>query len=737
MLKASNKAVKYSRTSLRQNKSIQNSTSVDGVFSVRQCATRFWTSVIALIGLAALPLSYLFAEVPEPAAPRCPDQIVCIIVTEFHSFTADSDVGESFEQAFRFMFLAALQRHPDIQLLFPASVERRLLGLGKSPDELAEEEGYRLVGIDFAVHIDLYDVDGGISLVGTLNSLTDDWNETFTGGPDYSLDILGIVSSFAANLADVIEQRRASFAVRKVVVTCFQDRSLTRSPKTGWISADLGNSVALKVQSLKTLNVENVEMTGKVCDPGDARALASEHNADAVISGSFRFKDQFLLTEPTLFIVEKKVVLQMPSVQTAKTTYLDNKFQLLEQIGEFMQAAVSLDGTWNPELLKKPGTKLIWVIPIVGKVKDLLHRATESLNKGDLNTAAVLSNEALAIKHDSERAHYTLGLVRFRQGRYKEAVLEFREAVTIDPEYLNAHQALGDSHVRLRDYNSAEQAYETMLELESDSVEAFEALGQINIIRRDYANAEVYYLEAARLAPNAGIYMQLATVANGQKDFDKALKMLRMALEHDPSNAQARDRLARTLNSAGRHAYDIRQYAEALGYYDQLIEARPTAASFSHRAAAYSRAYNLRQIQTESGYIPAIEDYRTAIQIDDENPGELDRAGLTAQTYLNLQELLLFSGKYKETVAVGTEYLSKEKLRRERVLVAHFHNVVALALDDKPYDDQLVELKSLIKGRGSHAPGWSFALWENYLGGRSDITDEVRMLIQDLISRIN
>ena len=143
--------------------------------------------------------------------------------------------------------------------------------------------------------------------------------------------------------------------------------------------------------------------------------------------------------------------------------------------------------------------------------------ALASIDLGELEVAEAHYRESLAIKEQPE-IHNDLGFVLEREGLTEEAVEEYRQAIKLDPGMASAHYNLGSSLARS---------------------------GQ-------YAEAEGHLRRALKLSPNARTYTGLGIVLWQQGRADEAIANLRAAIEADPDNAIAREKLAEVLQSLGR-----------------------------------------------------------------------------------------------------------------------------------------------------------------------------------------
>lgn len=103
---------------------------------------------------------------------------------------------------------------------------------------------------------------------------------------------------------------------------------------------------------------------------------------------------------------------------------------------------------------------------------DLLLRAREQRDAGDLTAAEASCREALDLEVDVSEAHRILATVLHAAGRYDEALDEFDEAVRVDPLSPRAHRQRGEALAQRGRLAEAELSARTALELQPSYVGA-------------------------------------------------------------------------------------------------------------------------------------------------------------------------------------------------------------------------------------------------------------------------
>jgi tetratricopeptide (TPR) repeat protein len=168
--------------------------------------------------------------------------------------------------------------------------------------------------------------------------------------------------------------------------------------------------------------------------------------------------------------------------------------------------------------------------------------ALSYLDKGELDTAELLSEEALKADTKSAIAERTAGLVKLNQGDDAVAFRHFAHASELDPKDATARLNVGTVLLEAGIYDKAAEQFRAVLEIEPDNTSA--TLG----------------LAAARRA-------------QGKRDetgpFLEAEKLIKGVLEREPKNLEA------TYNLAVLYADFMKRPADALPLYQRFLDQAP------------------------------------------------------------------------------------------------------------------------------------------------------------------
>jgi tetratricopeptide (TPR) repeat protein len=676
---------------------------------------------------------------------QCPKNAICLAIPDFRVATGRRKTEEMiFATAIPEVIHIALLRYPGIQPVSRGALQRALHETGVSldqwkPERLFKPDVLRKVGANYVLQGRLYDRRGRVRLSGRVASLKegDRWRGRTVRGESFpERQIFDAVSSFAAAVVKTLgEAGKLDYHTRTFLMTRFCGASTTTTRRSALYAKELPEALAERSRSVDVVQIKHLGDDKVTCDllenELELADLAEKNNVDAVVRGRVRLEDDDVSIETEVFIPKKKAWRKMPLITDAGASYLEQKYALLDQFEEFLNAALTETGQWEMALLETPR-----------ELAPLLAQAEKSLEAKAIDIASFLLAEALTIDPDSAEAHHLLGLVRYQQRRFRLAVAEQREVIRLNKDLPDAYKALGDALVALREYKEAEGAYQEFHRLAPDSAEAYMALGDVADLLKHYDRAKDYYLKAVELVPEQPEpYEKLANLESGRDEPDEAIKWQQKAHEVDPDNDPIRSRLVNLLIDRGlAHVRSARVrkefYKDAFEDFDLAIQYDPSpkGESYFRRAYTFARAFRFKKIPSETGYGPAIQDYREALKMNAEEPGSLRSVN---KTYLNLQELLLLSDAYKDAIEVGDKYLTQDaeeiNRRSNQELIARFHNVVALVLSDKPYDREAARLREQIASGKVKPSGWSFDLLDEGLKKRQPSPTEAQKKAIDKI----
>jgi tetratricopeptide (TPR) repeat protein len=212
---------------------------------------------------------------------------------------------------------------------------------------------------------------------------------------------------------------------------------------------------------------------------------------------------------------------------------------------------------------------------------------------------------ALSIKPDLGEVHNNLGVIYLHKALFDNAVKEFRTALLIRPDDENAHNNLGLAYFNKGDLVPAEKEYKAALGLKPDFAKAFYNLGLLREQQKRLEEAKKEYLTAFKFNPLLlDTYMKSGVELYRQGDLDGAMLKYRIIAEIKPDYVQAPYNMGLALMGKGRPD-------EAADAFRSAIRLKPDLGK------AY---YNLGLVlQGQGRYAEAAGELETAVKM---SPGD-------------------------------------------------------------------------------------------------------------------
>jgi tetratricopeptide (TPR) repeat protein len=171
-------------------------------------------------------------------------------------------------------------------------------------------------------------------------------------------------------------------------------------------------------------------------------------------------------------------------------------------------------------------------------------------------------------------AHRELGEMYFRQSRHEEALAEFTASTLLDGAKPDTHVAIGQVHLREGRFQEAVAAARRAAGLDGANKEAHYLLATalIRLGQEEEGKRELAIYQRLQSEATAARVRQLeidglrrdAAVSAANKDYEKAIALLRQALEREPQSAATRVDLGLAFLNANRPADAVEQFTTAL-----------------------------------------------------------------------------------------------------------------------------------------------------------------------------
>ena len=262
-----------------------------------------------------------------------------------------------------------------------------------------------------------------------------------------------------------------------------------------------------------------------------------------------------------------------------------------------------------------------------------LQHAQQFLRRGDLDGAARVLIEAIALGQGTAPVLRTLGVIYVHQDAPAQGEVLIRRAVEQDG-CADDHLALGNALQQQGRHPEAITAYEEAIQQSADSVEAWCNLGLAHHALGHHSNAMDAYTRALDLAPtHLGAWYNLGLLHYAEHDLSAARRAYSAALRIDPEEPDVLNNLANTELALGNRAEAIKLYRRALAvqpdnttFAENLALAEGQVEPTEEDAAGWWR--NIGQELMQRGRTDeAIKAYRKA--------QALDPADATVQHLLN------------------------------------------------------------------------------------------------------
>ncbi len=204
-----------------------------------------------------------------------------------------------------------------------------------------------------------------------------------------------------------------------------------------------------------------------------------------------------------------------------------------------------------------------------------------------------------------KQRHFERGESWFAQGRFPEAIIEYRSAIQIDPAFGRARFRLGEAYAKASDPEAAFPEYVRAADLLPDDPQAQLVAGQYLLLATRYEEARTRARAVIEREPrNSAAHVLLGNALAGLQDYDAAAASLEKAIEFDPNRGLTRATLGAIETARGRTP-------EAEAAYARAIEVDPTSPE-AHLALG---SYRLASGDTGG----AEQAFRTVLTLDPKN----------------------------------------------------------------------------------------------------------------------
>jgi len=173
---------------------------------------------------------------------------------------------------------------------------------------------------------------------------------------------------------------------------------------------------------------------------------------------------------------------------------------------------------------------------------ELIERADNLARQDSLEGAKLLYTAALHKNDPPIHAYLQLSEINAKQGRFPKAIGYLNSAIEIAPQNADVHLKLGDIRFQTQNYVSAQQAYEKA----KPAAEAFDKLGDLFLFQGRHVEAINAYRQGLQRHPqNIDLRYSLGLAYNTRGEREKAIEALEALLALDPSHRKSSELLAK------------------------------------------------------------------------------------------------------------------------------------------------------------------------------------------------
>jgi tetratricopeptide (TPR) repeat protein len=180
-----------------------------------------------------------------------------------------------------------------------------------------------------------------------------------------------------------------------------------------------------------------------------------------------------------------------------------------------------------------------------------------------------LYRDSAAKSPGKARPQNNLGAALSRQGKYDEAIRQYRMALKIKPDYADAHYNLGFALAKTDNLDEGIYHFREAIRIEPKRVKYLNNLGVALSVKGDYGEAIGYFQKALKINPSdADVHNNIGALLKNQGDLDAAMRHFTAAVTLDPLHAGA-------LNNRGVMLMENGQLESARKHFARALEISP------------------------------------------------------------------------------------------------------------------------------------------------------------------
>jgi protein O-GlcNAc transferase len=201
---------------------------------------------------------------------------------------------------------------------------------------------------------------------------------------------------------------------------------------------------------------------------------------------------------------------------------------------------------------------------------NLLSQARRLSQSGQLEGSIQKYQQVLALEPGNPLAHFELGVIVFRLGKFQAAITHLQTAIELDSNQPSFHNGLGIAYSAAGNLPAGADYFERALELDPGNAVTNSNLGNNYQDQGKLTNAADCYRKVIAAHPKrAGAYICLGDVLRRQGKLSAAVHTYRAALSIDAVDPAIQFKLAVTLHQMGEHAEAVTHFKAVAAEHPQ------------------------------------------------------------------------------------------------------------------------------------------------------------------------
>lgn len=236
------------------------------------------------------------------------------------------------------------------------------------------------------------------------------------------------------------------------------------------------------------------------------------------------------------------------------------------------------------------------------------------IDTGKYSTSIELLSDAIKRYPKAGELYYYLGVSYQAQGKFREALQEWKKASEISPSSSTAHYVKAVEKIMGKDTSGAVTSLKEAIKVMPENAYAHNMLGILQVQTGAVADATQSFEKAIKYKPNyAEPYLNLAFLAEKEGRNEDALRYYRTATMKNPYSLKA-------LNEMGKIYFKSNRFFDAESSFKRALRVQPLSSEL-HKALALTYT-------KQNKYSEAVAEFETAVNLNPKDAESLYALGL-------------------------------------------------------------------------------------------------------------